>query len=221
MKGVIFDMDGTIVDNMMIHHRIWQSKLNEMGLDFTLEETMEKAHGVNIEFLGRFFGDRYSTEDLKIYAAEKESEYRATVAKNMPLVPGIVELFEDLSSHHIPMAIGSAAPPENVDFVLDTAQLRHYFGSVYHSGNVSQGKPNPEVYHSAAAGLGLTAPDCIVIEDSPIGAKTAYNAGCPVVVITNTHPKEDFSDLDNVVLFIENYLEINTEILNQSYQTAN
>jgi len=218
LRGVIFDMDGTIVDNMMIHHRIWQRKLSEMGLDFTLEETMEKAHGVNIEFLRGFFGDRYTKQQLEKYAAEKESEYRATVAASMPLVPGVIDLFNNLNANGVPMAIGSAAPPENVNFVLDTAHLRKYFTSIYHSGNVNKGKPNPEVYQSAARDLGLPVTDCIVIEDSPIGAQTALNAGCPVVVITTTHSAKDFAGMENVVLFIDDFLAINTEVLSEAYE---
>ncbi len=76
MKGIIFDMDGTMVDNMMVHHRAWQRKLAQLGLDMTLEEVMESIHGVNTEILARLFGDRFTPEDCKRIAWEKEYEYR-------------------------------------------------------------------------------------------------------------------------------------------------
>jgi beta-phosphoglucomutase-like phosphatase (HAD superfamily) len=103
------------------------------------------------------------------------------------------------------MAIGTAAPPENVDFVLDNLNIRPFFGSVLHSGNVSQGKPDPQVFTDSAKNMGVPIEECLVFEDSVVGAQTALNAGCPVVIITTTHKEEEFAHFPHIVKYINNY----------------
>ncbi len=205
MKGIIFDLDGTIVDNMMIHHRAWQRKLSSLGLDMTLEEVMEEIHGINEEIVERLFGDRFNKEQKARISWEKEFEYRQLFKENLQLISGLREFFLQLKQSGTPLAIGTAAPPENVDFVLDNLNIRQFFKSVLHSENVVKGKPDPEVFLRSAENIGVPIEDCVVFEDSVVGAQTAQNAGCPVVVITTTHSKEEFSHFPHVIKFIQDY----------------
>lgn len=197
--GVIFDMDGTMVDNMMTHHRAWQIKLAEMGLDLTIEEVKEKIHGVNEEILARLFGDRFTPEERKRISFEKEEAYRKVFADELKLIEGLQPLLDELKLASVPMAIGTAAPAENVDFVLDKLDLRHYYGEVIHAGMVSRGKPDPEVFAKAAKGIGLPLEKCIVFEDSLTGAETALNAGCRCFVITSTHTADEFAHFPHIL----------------------
>ncbi len=205
IKGVIFDMDGTMVDNMMVHHRIWQRKLSELGLEMTIDEVKENIHGVNTEILERLFGDRFTPEDRIRISWEKEADYREFFKPQLKLVDGLPGLLEELHSAGIPMGIGTAAPPENADFVLDTLQIRHYFKTVLHAADVQKGKPDPEIYEKAAAGLGLSPSDCLVFEDSVTGAETTKNAGCPTIIVTTTHPEEEFGRFTHIQRFISNF----------------
>ncbi|MBK7407431.1 MAG: HAD hydrolase-like protein [Saprospirales bacterium] len=141
MKGVIFDLDGTMVDNMNTHHRAWQKKLASLNLDWDLETVKREVHGVNEEIIERIFGDRFSPEERCRISAEKELEYRTIFRDHLQLVAGLPGLLEELSAAHIPMAVGTAAPIENVDFVLDHLGIRHYFRAVLHAGNVSKRPP--------------------------------------------------------------------------------
>lgn len=208
MKGVIFDLDGTMVDNMMVHHRAWQRKLKELGLDLTLEEVREQIHGINEEILKRLFGERFTDEQRSQYATEKEEEYRRIYKSGLKLIDGLPEFLIDLKRNNIPMAIASAAPAENVDFVLDNLNLRDYFSAVFHAGDVSKGKPDPEIFLRAAAGLNLAPAQCLVFEDSPTGAEAAKRAGIPLVIITTTHPEAEFNKFPNVIKFIRNFKDI-------------
>ncbi|MCB0639820.1 MAG: HAD-IA family hydrolase, partial [Lewinella sp.] len=162
MQGIIFDMDGTMIDNMMVHHRAWQRKLASLGLEMSLEQVRQEIHGVNYEILERLFGDRFSYEDRLRISDEKEAEYRRIFKDELALLPGLPHLLDQIKQAGIPMAIGTAAPGENANFVLDELQLGDYFGAVVHAGHVKQGKPDPEVFQKAAAGLGLTAEHCLV-----------------------------------------------------------
>jgi beta-phosphoglucomutase family hydrolase len=208
MKGVIFDLDGTMVDNMMVHHRAWQRKLKELGLDMTLEEVREQIHGINEEIFIRLFGNRFTTAERKQLAYEKEEAYRAIYKSEIKLIKGLAGFLESLHEMGVPMAIGSAAPAENVDFVLDTLNIRNYFSAVFHAGDVEKGKPDPEIYLKCAAGLNLSPGECIVFEDSPTGAQAAISAGCRLVIVTTTHPEPEFSKFPKVDKFIADFSEI-------------
>jgi beta-phosphoglucomutase len=214
MKGIIFDLDGTMVDNMMIHHRAWQRKLKELGMDLTLPEVMQKVHGVNEEILERLFGDRFTHEERVGFSREKEAEYRIIFKPELKLIAGLHEFLLTLKENNIPLGIGSAAPPENVDFVLDSLGIRHFFKIVLHARNVSAGKPHPEIYLKVADGLGLPIKDCLIFEDSPVGVEAARRAGSSAIVITTTHLEEEFKEFPNVLKFISDYMGMDINQLN-------
>lgn len=208
MKGIIFDMDGTMVDNMMIHHRAWQQKLKELGLEMTLEEVHQKVHGVNVEILEKLFGDRFTLEERKKISWEKEETYRKIYKPELKLIDGLPAFLAKLKKQGYPLAIGSAAPPGNVDFILDNLDIRNLFDCVMHSDDVEKGKPNPEIYLKLTNHLGLKPQDCLVFEDTPAGAEAAWRAGCPMVIVTTTHQQSEFSKFSGIQQFINNYNEV-------------
>lgn len=208
MKGVIFDMDGTMVDNMMVHHRIWQRVLKGLGLDWSIDKVKAEIHGVNTEILKRLFGNQYSEEERVRISNEKEAAYRAYFEPKLELIEGLSEFLERLHEANIPMAIGTAAPKENADFVLDTLNIRHYFKGVFHAGSVQKGKPDPEIFIKAAASMNLSPADCLVFEDSVSGAATAKNAGCKAIIVTTTHQVEEFAHFDHILQFVKDYTEV-------------
>jgi len=197
-QALLFDLDGTLVDNMMVHHRAWQKKLKELGLDYSLERVKEEIHGVNLEILENLFGDRFTPAEREQIAWEKEAAYREIFATDFKanIVPGALEFIRQAHEAGIPMAIGTAGPKENAVFVVENLGIGHLMGHLVHSGMVSKGKPDPEVFQQGADVLGLDLKDCIIFEDSVTGAKAANNAGCPVVVLTTTHAEPEFRELD-------------------------
>lgn len=205
MKAIIFDMDGTMIDNMMIHHRAWHRKLNSLGLEMSLEEVMEKVHGVNTEILERLFGDRFTPEERVQISREKEAAYREIYRPELKLIPGLTDFLQELAASDLQMAVASAAPPENVDFVMDNLSLRHHFPVILHSDSVENGKPHPEIYQKTAKRLGVLPSECVVFEDSPVGATAAARAGCSVVVVTTTHEKAEFAHIPQVKGFIDDF----------------
>ncbi len=204
-KGLIFDMDGTMVDNMMVHHRAWQRKLAELGLELSLAEVKEKIHGINEEILERIFGDRFTVEERRRISWEKEAAYREIFLPELRLVRGLPVFLEKMNAAGIPMAVGTAAPTENVDFVLDNLNLRPYFTGVFDAKDVTKGKPDPEIFEVAAASMGLSAADCLIFEDSVTGAEAAKRAGASTVIVTTTHGREEFGHFNHIVRFIEDF----------------
>lgn len=201
-------MDGTMIDNMMVHHRAWQQVLAENGLPLELEEVKEKIHGINEEILERLFGDRYTPEERSAISWKKESMYREIFLGDLKLIPGCMDFILEMESQGIPMVVASAAPPENIDFVLDNLDIRKHFKAVFHSKSVSFGKPHPEIFLKASAALGLDPADCLVFEDSPTGAKASANAGCKTIILTTTHIPTEFAGINNIIDFIPDFQQL-------------
>ncbi|MEM9931323.1 MAG: HAD family phosphatase, partial [Bacteroidota bacterium] len=172
-QALLFDLDGTLVDNMMVHHRAWQRKLRELGLDYSLERVKEEIHGVNLEILERLFGDRFTLEERKQIAWDKEAAYREIFADDFTanIVPGALEFIRQAHAVGIPMAIGTAGPQENAFFVVERLGIVDLMGHIVHSGMVSKGKPNPEVFQQGADALNVRLEDCLIFEDSVTGAQ--------------------------------------------------
>ena len=220
MKGIIFDMDGTMVDNMMVHHRAWQVKLESLGLKMSLEEVMEKVHGVNVEILERLFGDRFTLEERWQISNEKEAEYRRIFLPELKPVDGLLSLLDAFKESGIPMAVGTAAPPENAEFIMDNLPLRSYFQGVFHAGSVSKGKPDPEIFEKAAASMGLKSSECLVFEDSVTGAATAQNAGSKAIILTTTHQEEEFRQFSHILKFVDSFEGLSPALLKQLWDES-
>ncbi len=201
-------MDGTMVDNMMTHHRGWQKTLARYGLELTLQQVMERCHGKNVEIIERLFPGKYTLAEREQISFEKESGYREIFLPELKLVKGLPELLETALNAGILMGIGTAAPKANVDFVLDNLNIRHYFTAVAHADDVTKGKPDPEVFYAVADKLGVSYANCLVFEDSPTGAKTAFNAGIPAIILTTTHQAHEFENIKSVRRCIADYSSI-------------
>jgi len=210
-KAIIFDMDGTMIDNMMIHHKAWQKHLAELGLELSLEEVRISIHGVNSEIIKRLFPGKYSEEEIRKLAWDKEQAYRDIYFDQVKLIDGLKEFLETLKSLGVPMGIGTAAPRVNVEFILDRLGLNSFFPIVYTSDDVEKGKPNPEVFQKVAADLGIPLSECLVFEDSPTGALASANGGASSIIITTTHSSEEFSKIKNTKGFINDYRKISAQ----------
>jgi len=207
MKAFIFDLNGTMIDDMTYHTKAWQTLLNdELGGNFTWEEVKPQMYGKNPEVLVRMFGpDRFTLDEMNRLSLEKERKYQVEFLPHLALLPGLSEFLEKAYQQGIPMAIGSAAIPFNIDFVLDNLNIRHYFKVIVSADDVVLSKPHPETYLKAAKQLGVTATDCIVFEDVPKGVEAAANAGMKAVVLTTTHEQHEFDYLQNVLCFAKDF----------------
>lgn len=212
-QAAIFDMDGTMVDNMMVHHRAWQASLKKLGTDWPIEKVMQEIHGVNEEILHRLYGDRFTRAERLAISDEKEKAYREIFLPELKLISGLPHFLDGLAAAKIPMAIGTAAPPENANFLLDNLPIRKYFKAIYHAGDVKKGKPDPEVFLLGTEALGMVPENCIVFEDSITGAAAAKNAGCAAIIVTTTHKEAEFAQFDHILGFVTDFEKME-ELLN-------
>lgn len=207
MKAFIFDLNGTMIHDMEYHTRAWQHVLNhDLGGNFSWDEIKPQMYGKNQELLVRMFGaDRFTVEEMDTLSVEKEKRYQAEFLPHLALLPGLAEFLERAHQQGIAMAIGSAAIPFNIDFVLDNLNIRHYFQQIVSADDVTLSKPHPETFLKAAAQLGAEPSECIVFEDVPKGAEAANNAGMQAVVLTTTHEAHEFIHLQNVLHFAPDF----------------
>ena len=206
-KALIFDMNGTMIDDMAYHVKGWFNILNDdLGAGLSYEAVKSHMYGKNEEVLVRIFGEgKFTMAEMQDYALEKERRYQAAYLPHLALIAGLETFLKKAKQANIPMAIGSAAIPFNINFVLDNLNLHHYFTAVVSADDVTISKPHPETFTKAAELLGIAPADCIVFEDAPKGVEAAYNAGMKCVVLTTLHGKEEFEQYPNILYFISDY----------------
>ncbi len=203
-KAFLFDLNGTLIDDMQFHIKAWHQILNNLGATISLEETKLQCYGKNEELLERVFPDRFSREEIKEMIIEKETRYQENFRPYLKLIDGLDVFLKQAHDSKIKMAIGSAAIPFNIEYILNGLQLHKYFPVLVSAYDVVESKPHPETFLLCAEKLNIAVENCIVFEDSPKGVEAAARAGMKAVVITTMHTKEEF-DNDNIICFIENY----------------
>lgn len=208
-KGFLFDLNGTMIDDMEFHSMAWYDILNnDLGANLNREQVKREMYGKNHELLVRVFGEnRFSYEEMDQLSFEKERRYQKEFFPHLKLINGLDEFLERAYEKNIQMAIGSAAITFNVDFVLDNLNLRHYFKAIVSADNVKHSKPDPETFLKAARLLNLKPEECVVFEDAPKGVEAAANAGMPALVLTTMHGSEEFLQYDNVLGFVKDYTD--------------
>jgi beta-phosphoglucomutase family hydrolase len=209
MKAFIFDLNGTMVHDMDYHTKAWQHIFNhDLGGNFTWEEVKPQMYGKNAEVLERVFGtERFTAEEVAQLSLAKEARYQEEFRPHLRLLPGLAEFLAAAHARGIGLAIGSAAIPFNIDFVVDGLDLRSYFPTIVSADDVTLSKPHPETFLRAAELLGVAPADCLVFEDVPKGVEAAARAGMPAVVLTTTHPASDFAELPNVRHFAPDFTD--------------
>jgi beta-phosphoglucomutase len=186
-RGVIFDMDGVLVLSGPAHWLAWQQVAARHGFSFTRDDYYAVNGLTNADICRRLFGARSTPELAARIGDEKERAYRAIVAPDVPIAPGCRELLAALQQAGARLAVGSSAPVENVDLVLDAGGLRPFFAAAVHAGMVARGKPAPDIFLRAAELLALQPADCVVVEDAPAGVVAARAAGMRAVGVATNH----------------------------------
>lgn len=197
--AIIFDMDGVIVDSEPRHEQAFLDVMAEIGyLD---------THGLRFsDYLGRtdqelwvdFIAKHRPSQTLEQLLKMKRQRVIEIIRREQPLFRGLSELIAGLSSRYR-LALASGSERLVIEEVLALGELRKSFSAVVSSVEVPRGKPAPDIFLRAAELLGVSPPDCWVIEDSKPGVAAGLAAGMRVIAITNTHPAEELQNATHVV----------------------
>jgi beta-phosphoglucomutase len=198
--AIIFDMDGVIVDNHEFHFKAWKEFCEKYGIHLNEDDFKENINGRTIsEVVSFVFKKELSAKEIKDYGDEKESMYRNIYKDYIKPVRGIEDFLRHLKGENVKVAVATSAPTVNVDFTLDTLNLRRYFDLIIDSTFVEKGKPDPQVYLVTAEKLGMAPERCIVFEDSVSGIKAGKNAGMWVIGLETTHEAKDIEEADAII----------------------
>ena len=195
--GFIFDLDGVIVDTAKYHFKAWQSLAKNLQYNFT-EQDNEQFKGVSrvrsLELLLEMAQYKATEKEKEQWLIDKNTHYLALIShmNNSEILPGITEILKTLKAQQIPVALGSAS--KNAQPILEKVGLLSYFDVLVDGNEVTMAKPNPEVFLTAAKGLGVAPEDCVVFEDAQAGVAAAKAAkmtcvgiGDPAILFNADH----------------------------------
>lgn len=203
LQAVLWDLDGVIADTGPYHCRAWQEVFSQIGVCFTEEHFIKHFGQRNDTIIRDTVGQDIPQAELEAIAEKKEQAYRRLVAGNIRALPGSVELLASLKRGGIKSAIASSAPPENVSVVIKGLGIEKYFDAIACGREVSEGKPNPQIFLLAAAKLKAEPAGCVVIEDAVAGVTGARRAGMKCLAVTNSHSPDSLQEADLVIDTLE------------------
>ena len=193
VRGLLFDMDGLVIDTERLYSRFWMEACHFYGFPMTVEQSLQmrslnKAAGQ--EKLRALFGDGADYAAIRSKRIQRMDAFveREGVAPK----PGIHALLDALDARKLPRAITSSSPQDRIKAYLTPLNLYHRFPHIITGYDVPKGKPEPDIYLRGAAELGLLPGQCLALEDSPAGILSAYRAGClPVLIPDLDQPDEE------------------------------
>lgn len=189
--AIVWDVDGTLLDSAEQHFTAWAAYAASIGRPYSRADFARTFGWRNPEIIRHLFDPAATDEACAAAGLTKETLYRESVRRDgVSLLPGVAELLAAFAGRGWPQAVGSSAPRGNLDLLLDATRTRRYFAAVVSGDDVTRGKPDPEVFLTAAARLGAEPQRCIVLEDAPAGIQAAKAARMACVAVCSHHADE-------------------------------
>ena len=210
-KGIIFDLDGTIVDSLPYHYKAWKIFFKENKVENFSERLKDYKGGGTLDLLTAVYGDKYSTKELKIMTDDKEIIFREIYKNNVVPIMGFMDMFELIKSKKILVGIASNAIRKNVKMILSELKIYEKFDSIICGDEVKRGKPDPEMFDETIDRFNLKKEECLIFEDSVEGVSAAVNSRVDVVGITSSTSGEILIS-KGCITTIDNYLNFDMSI---------
>tara|TARA_E500000178_G_scaffold353105_1_gene418136 strand:+ start:1324 stop:1965 length:642 start_codon:yes stop_codon:yes gene_type:complete len=207
IKGVIFDMDGTIVDSLPYHHEAWRIFFEENKVEDFSEKLKKYKGGGTLDLMKAVYGNIYTVDELKKMSDDKEIIFRKIYKGNIKPIKGFLEFIFELKSKDILIGLASNAIRKNVTLTLNELGVYDLFDNIICGDEVSFGKPNPEMFDKTIIGFNLKKDDCIIFEDSIEGVEGAVNAGINVIGVTSSN-SSDILNKAGCIASINNFIDI-------------
>jgi beta-phosphoglucomutase len=196
--GVIFDLDGVLIDTAEFHKQSWFDLAEKEGFEMTSQFFYESFGMQNYQIVPILAKHELSGEEVDRLSKWKEQRYRDLIEDAQILASGADALLAELKGSGFLLAIGSSAPRKNMDFVLERIGVADYFDALVVGEDVENGKPAPDTFLKAAEKLSLRPDRCVVVEDAVAGVQAAKSAGMSVIALTTTRPREELHQADLV-----------------------
>jgi beta-phosphoglucomutase len=198
LKGAIFDLDGVLVNTVPLHFKAWKKMFNEYGHKFEMEDYLLYVDGKPRMDGARAILKELSEEDLKTAASKKQEYYKQLLREDeIEKFPSSIELAQTFKKKGIKRAVASSS--KNTLAVLEKAELMDLFDAIVTGNDFKRGKPDPEIFLTAAKRIGLPSAECIVFEDAKAGVEAGKNGGFFTIGINRHDKAEELKVADIVV----------------------
>ena len=190
--GALFDWDGVVIDSSAHHEKSWEKLAEEIGRPLPVDHFIRGFGMKNQVIIPEILGWTRDPDEIERCSLRKEELYRDIIrVEGIEALPGVAALLRLLGEHGVPCAVASSTHRRNVEVVLDAIGLRPYFDAIVTAEDVTHGKPDPEVFLTAAQRIGRAASACVVFEDAHVGIEAGLAAGARVVAVATTNPLEE------------------------------
>ena len=210
-KGIIFDMDGTIVDSLPYHYKAWKIFFKENKVENFSKKLKDYKGGGTLDLMTAVYGNKYSRKELKIMTDDKEIIFREIYKNNVVPIMGFMDMFELIKSKNILVGLASNAIRKNVKMILSELKIYEKFDSIICGDEVKKGKPDPEMFDETVDRFNLKKEECLIFEDSVEGVSAAVNSKVDVVGITSSSSEKILID-KGCKTTIDNYLNFDVSI---------
>ncbi len=205
IQALLFDLDGTLIDSMPLHHEAWRAWHARHGLPFDDAGFFGATAGrTNAEIL-RDLLPASSDAERETLAEEKEALYRASAATSLRMIAGFEPLRAEARALGLKLAICTAAPLANIAVAVRRFGLDSQVDAITSPADGLRGKPHPDIFEEAARRLRVPPAACLVFEDAPLGIEAARRAGMPAVALTTSLSTSAFAGYDNLRLAIADF----------------
>ena len=199
MIALIWDMDGVLVDSGQAHYEAWKRLFDELGRPITPEQVAESLGMSNEPLLRLWLGEDTPREEIDALADRKEAWFRELVATHMQVLPGVTTWLARARERGYRQAVASSAPMANIVAIVEALGLADAFDLLISGTRLPRSKPDPAIFVQAAAGLGATPSESVVLEDAVVGVEAALAAGMRCIAVTNTRSAADLAAATRVV----------------------
>lgn len=197
IKAIIFDLDGVIFDSEVIHQQAWEKVFEKYGIILAQEDYLRGIGVSDSDFLKELLEQKKLTGDIQALIKEKRGKLLELSAEAKP-VDGIYQLIKEFHNNY-KLAVASNSDKEFVMKLLENSNLAGFFDVILGFQDISKPKPDPEIYLKCAEKLGVSKEECLVIEDSPAGIKSAKKAGIKCIALVTTLDEENLSQADFII----------------------
>ncbi len=209
-RAVIFDVDGVLVDSYQAHFQSFRAMLEKLGTKFTESQFRATFGRTTRDIVAELHDGEMTDEEIRHFDDRKEALFRDIVRQDFPAIDGAVELVNSLADAGFALAVGSSGPPENVQLTLNCLACGNRFAAQVTGGDVTRGKPDPQVFLLAAERLGVPPDRCAVVEDAPAGVEAANRAEMASIALTGTATREQLS---HARLVVDSLRELSPEVI--------